>query len=51
MNPLLLVHWRSVAARFTVLCWLAVLVLSGAIVCAAESHAQSQSHRPAMVAR
>jgi hypothetical protein len=51
MNPLLLANWRSIATAFTVVCWLAVLVLVIAIVEAAESHAASPPHRAVMVAR
>ena len=36
MNPLLFADWRSLATTFTVLCWLAVLVLGLTIVGAAQ---------------
>jgi hypothetical protein len=51
MNPLLFADWRSIAITFTVVCWVAVLVLAMTIVGAAESHAAPPPHRTAMVAR
>jgi hypothetical protein len=45
MNPLLLANWRSIATTFTVICWLAVLVLVLTIVGAAESHVGASRHR------
>jgi hypothetical protein len=30
-NPLLFANWRSISRGFTVLCWLAVLILACAV--------------------
>jgi hypothetical protein len=51
MNPLLFADWRSLASTFTVVCWLAVVVLAMTIVGRAESHAATPPHRTARVAR
>jgi len=31
-NPLLFANWRSISQGFTVLCWLAVLILTCVVV-------------------
>jgi hypothetical protein len=49
MNPLLFADWRSIATTFTVVCWLAVLVLGMTIAGAAESHGASASQPPKRV--
>jgi hypothetical protein len=51
MNPLLFADWRSIAATFTVLCWVAVLVLAVTIIGAGASQAAPPAHRPAIVRR
>jgi hypothetical protein len=50
VNPLLFADWRSIANTFTLLCWVAVLVLVFVILLTIDSHAPSQAHRSAMVA-
>jgi hypothetical protein len=51
MNPLLFANWRSIATTFTVICWVAVLVLALIIVGAVGSHVPPPPHRAVMLAR
>jgi hypothetical protein len=51
MNPLMFADWRSMATTFTVICWLAVLVLAAGIVSSVPSHVRVPAHRAVMLAR
>ena len=50
MNPLMFANWRSIATTFTVICWLAVLVLAVRLVHAVQSH-DPPPHRASMLVR
>ena len=50
MNPLMFANWRSIATTFTVICWLAVVVLAVRLVDAVQSQ-DPPPHRASMLVR